>query len=67
MIADAEGDVEHVVCGVEAEQIETAAWRSFRKIEPNVVVFSFREHRDMPCEVITKSHLGVEAEFRAGL
>lgn len=67
MIADAEGDVNHVVCGVEAEQIETAAWRSFREIEPHVVEFSFGEHRDMSGEVITESELRVESKFRAGL
>ena len=67
MIADAEGDMDHVVSGVETEQIETAAWRSFGEIEPDVVVFSFGEHRDMPGDIITESDLRVESKFRAGL
>jgi len=67
MIADAEGDMNHVVRGVETEQIETAAWRGFREIEPNVVVFPLGKHRDMSGEVITESELCVESKFRAGL
>ena len=67
MIADAEGDMDHVVGGVETEQIETTAWRSFGEIESDVVVFSFGEHRDMSGDIITESDLRVESKFRAGL
>ena len=67
MIADAEGDMDHVVCGVETKQVEIAAWRSFREIEPDVVVFPFGEHGDMSGDIITESDLRVESKFRAGL
>ena len=39
MIADAEGGMDHVVCGVETKQVEIAAWRSFGKLNRTWLYF----------------------------
>ena len=39
MIADAEGGMDHVVCGVETKQVEIAAWRSFGELNRTWLYF----------------------------
>lgn len=62
MIADAESDAYGRICGVESKEI-----RVLFKIEPYVIVFSFREGGYVSGEVVPGTDEAVQAELRARL